>query len=98
MSIKLLPRDHPSRSRLPRRLRHGIIVWGAPKCGRVARGGGRVLPGGVSLPYRSIGMFEKKFAEILKIFGIWLRRMAQWEAPSVCDKPRYRPDTSMDCK
>ena len=26
-------------------------------------GGGRVLPGGVSLPYRSVGMFEKKFAE-----------------------------------
>jgi hypothetical protein len=27
---------------------------------------GRVLPGGASLPYGSIGVFEKKFAEILE--------------------------------
>ena len=44
--------------------------------------GGRVLPGGVSLPYRTIGLLKKKFAEILEICGIWLTRMAQWEAPS----------------
>ena len=68
-------------------------------CGpRGERGGARVLPGGASLPYRTIGLLKKKFAEILEIFGIWLRPMAHWEAPSVCDKPRYRPDTSIDCK
>jgi hypothetical protein len=47
------------------------------------RRGGRVLPGGVSLPYGTIGLLKNKFAEILEIFGIWLRRMAQWAAPSV---------------
>ena len=35
----------------------------------VSREGGRVLPGGVSLPYRSIGLFEK-FSEIFGEFGI----------------------------
>ena len=44
--------------------------------------GGRVLPGAASAPNRSLGVLEKKFAEILEIFGIWLTRMAQWEAPS----------------
>ncbi len=40
------------------------------------------MPGGASLPYGSIGLLKKKFAEILENFGIWLTRMAQWEAPS----------------
>ena len=31
-----------------------------------SRGGGRVLPGGASLPYRTIGLLKKKFAEILE--------------------------------
>ena len=39
--------------------------------GRESRGGARVLPGGASLPYRSIGLLKKKFAEILEILEIF---------------------------
>jgi len=38
--------------------------------GRESRGGARVLPGGASLSYRSIGLLDKNFAEILAIFRI----------------------------
>jgi hypothetical protein len=38
-------------------------------CGRPATSGGRVLPGGASPPYRSIGVCAKKFQKILEILS-----------------------------
>ena len=54
------------------------------------RGGGRVLPGGASLPYRSVGVLRKKFAEILEDFGICPARMqprCSGRRLLLCDKP-----------
>jgi hypothetical protein len=72
---------------------------------------GRVLQRGASLPYRSIGTFEKKFAEILEdsefvrhvsihgaVGSVFCDATNQELPKSSCAKPRYRPGTSMDCK
>ena len=83
-----------------------MLTWALRK-----RGEGRVLPGAASLPYRSIGLFEKNFQEFWKIPNLSGTDAAtvQWVASSAmrqtrelskssCAKPRYRPAISMDCK
>jgi hypothetical protein len=42
-----------------------ILFW------KLREEGGRVLPGGASPPNKSIGVLEKNFQEILRIFGNW---------------------------
>ncbi len=78
---------------------------------RCPRHGGPGFAGGVSSHYRSIGLFEKNFAEILEdsefvwhgcchgaVGGVFCDATNQELSKSSCAKPRYRPGTSMDCK
>ena len=53
--------------------------------GRESRGGARVLPGGVSLPYRSIGVLEKKFRNFWKIRNLSGTDAARAVGDVLCD-------------
>jgi hypothetical protein len=79
--------------------------------GKFRERGARVWPGGASPPNRSIGLFEKKFSEILEnsrfvwlgcghgaVGGVFCDATNRGLSKSSCAKPRYRPGTSMDCK
>jgi hypothetical protein len=88
----------------------GVIGGKAVFLGTFERGG-RVCPGDASLLYRSMGVLEKKFSEILEdsefvwhgcghgaAGGVFCDAANQELSKSSCAKPRYRPSTSMDCK
>jgi hypothetical protein len=75
------------------------------------RSGDRVLPGAPLSHIDQSGYWREKFAEILEdsdfvwhgcghgaAGGVFCDATKQELSKSSCDKPRYRPGTSMDCK
>ena len=74
MSFKLLPRDHPSRSRLPQAAAAWHNCEGGPKVWPRIEGGHPKFAGGAGLAYRDLlGCWRKifrKFSEFLS-YGHW---------------------------